>query len=104
MNADTRTIRDDLSRHLQVEVFKVLDRHLRLAATALEPGDLTVLALELGVSVGKSLAATVATTAHDGNERVVFETMLDRIAHFLRADIDRDLAAILARRAQAGAA
>ena len=69
-------IRADLDRHMQVEIGKVVTRHLDLARMALEPGDCVLLLINAAIGLAVSSAASAGHLAdEERREQVIAETL-----------------------------
>jgi hypothetical protein len=76
----------DLSRHMQVEIGKVVQRHLDLARIALEPADVLLLLVEAAIGLSISAAASVGTNVPEPARDALIRSTLDQISAAISSD------------------
>lgn len=88
----------DIARDIQRRVGEVVERQMNIARHVLGPAELSIVLIQLAVSVNLTAAATIASMAEEPAQAgEAFDVMLSSIATFSKSDRDRALAAVAER-------
>lgn len=90
----------DLCRDLQQSIGAVLERKLKVMRHALEPAELSIMLIEIAVSMQLTAAATIAAQVVETEAANMFDLTLASIATFAAAARDDSLAKVAAVRAE----